>query len=119
MPKFKTISLHELVRFVHSKYESNRTYTCHIAQDIITRGEFAWAKLLEESFPGCVYTSGNKYDRGYTWKTNATRYIFDMNLVLAKDLGIAVTDPIDSHALRKILFAKLLAQPDRTLVIPC
>ena len=105
----KTVKLHEFIANVADQAYclGQLHYLCLAADKVYgLGGKYAMAKLLEESFPGRVYGASH-----------------DMSWMYCLTTGIYYMHPVnyfqtDRDILRKQLIAKLLAQPDRTLVLP-
>ena len=99
----RTVQLHEFIKNVYQEYLTQQhDYLCSAAEELYgVGGRYALAKLLEESFPGRAYSGWAK--PGVPWSLGATLPIDSMT---------------DGYDLRENFVAKLLEQPDRTLVIP-
>lgn len=108
----KTVQLHEFIANVADQAYclGQLHYLCLAADKVYDLGgKYAMAKLLEESFPGRVY--GSPDDLDWTdWKGCLATGIYSMH----PDNYFQT----DRDILRRQLIAKLLAQPDRTLVLP-
>ena len=105
----KTVQLHEFIANVADQAHclGKLHYLCPAARSRYgLGGKYAMAKLLEESFPGRVYGEPD----AWWWMHCITEGIYQMH----PDNYFQT----DRDVLRKQLIAKLLAQPDRTLVLP-
>lgn len=101
-------------------------HTCCIVEELFPENpvgfKFAWCKILEESFPGCVYGFAGEYasyESLSNWTVSGSIPIHNMYVLSLEFYQYSHTQETRrSPNLRIELMDKLLAQPDRTLVVP-